>query len=97
MGEVLLTKGAEEDYAESLRWYADRSKRAAEGFEAEFAKALEAIAANPDRYPLCDNRHRFYLLKGYPFQIIYRKPSKEQLLIVAVAHSSRRPGYWSDR
>jgi len=80
-----------------LRWYADRSKRAAEGFQAEFARALEAIAANPDRYPLCDDRHRFYLLKRYPFQVIYRKAPEEQLLIVAVAHTSRRPGYWSER
>jgi plasmid stabilization system protein ParE len=33
---------------------------AAEQFEAEFAKALEAIAAHPERYPLCDDRHRFF-------------------------------------
>ena len=61
MGNVLITAGAEEDYAESLRWYAERSKLAAEGFEAEFARALEAIAENPDRYPMCDDRHHFYL------------------------------------
>ena len=67
------------------------------GFQAEFSRALEAIAATPDRYPLCDDRPRFYLLKRYPFQLIYRKASEEQLLIVAVAHTSRRPGYWSER
>jgi len=97
MPELLIASGAEEDYAESLKWYAERSVQAAEGFEAEFAGALEAIAANPDRYPLCDDRHRFYLLKRYPFQIIYRQASKDRLLVVAVAHSSRKPGYWSDR
>ena len=97
MGDVLIGEGAEEDYAESLRWYAERSKQAAEGFEAEFARALEAIAANPDRYPLCDDRHRFYILKRYPFQVIYRKASEEHLLVAAVAHASRRPGYWSER
>lgn len=97
MGDVLIAEGAEEEYAESLRWYAARSKPAAEGFEAEFARALEAIAANPQRYPLCDDRHRFYLLKRYPFQVIYRKATDEDLLIVAVAHASRRPGYWSNR
>lgn len=97
MAEILITEGAEEDYTSSLRWYAERSQRAAEGFEAEFARALDAIAAAPDRYPLCDDRHRFYLLKRYPFQIIYRKASEDQWLIVAVAHASRRPGYWSSR
>jgi plasmid stabilization system protein ParE len=97
MNELLLTEGAEEDYTESLRWYAERSKRAAEGFEAEFVSALEAITANPDCYPSCDDRHRFYLLKRYPFQIIYRESSKNRWLIVAVAHTSRRPGYWLNR
>ncbi|MBI3468278.1 MAG: type II toxin-antitoxin system RelE/ParE family toxin [Planctomycetes bacterium] len=77
MSDVLIGEGAEEDYVDSLRWYAERSKQAAEGFEAEFARALEAIAATPDRYPLCDDRHRFYLLKRYPFQVIYRKPTDE--------------------
>ncbi len=94
---MLIGKGAEEDYTESLRWYAERSKRAAEGFEAEFVRALEAIAANPEGYPLCDDRHRFYLLKRYPFQIIYRRATDEDLLVVAVAHTSRRPRYWSKR
>jgi len=46
---------------------------------------------------LCDDRHRFYLLKQYPFQVIYRQAPEEQLLIAAVAHTSRRPGYWSER
>jgi plasmid stabilization system protein ParE len=97
MIDILIGAGAEEDYAESLRWYAERSKRAAEGFEAEFTRVLEAIAANPGRYPLCDDRHRFHLLKRYPFQVIYRMVSEHQLLVVAVAHASRRPGYWSER
>jgi len=97
MNELLITEGAEEDYLASLRWYADRSKRAAEGFEAEFERALEAIAANPDRYPSCDDRHRYYLLKRYPFQVICRRAPEDRLLIVAVAHTSRRPGYWLSR
>lgn len=74
-----------------------RIANAAEGFEVEFEQALEAIAKHPDRYPLCDDRHRFFLLKRYPFQIIYREISDDRWLVVAVAHTSRRPGYWLDR
>ena len=97
MDELLIAEGAEDDYTASLRWYANRSTRAADGFDAEFARALTAIAADPDRYPLCDDRHRFYLLKRYPFQIIYRKAAEDRWLIVAVAHTSRHPGYWLNR
>ena len=97
MSKVLLAAGAEADYAESLGWYAERSIGAAAGFEAEVSRALEAIAADPERFPRCDDRHRYYLLRRYPFQIIYRRLSEESLLVVAVAHGSRRPRYWSDR
>lgn len=97
MSDVDIGKSAEEDYAESLRWYAERSKQAAEGFETEFARALEAIAANPDLYPFCDDRHRFYRLKRYPFQVIYREAPAGHLLVVTVAHTSGRPDYWSKR
>lgn len=97
MNEVLVTAGAEDDYGSSLQWYADRSRHAAEGFEAEFAHALKAIAADPECYPMCDDRHRYYRLRRYPFQIIYRELSGGRLLAVAVAHASRRPGYWSRR
>ena len=37
-----------------------------------------------------------YRLKKFPFGIIY-KIYKSELLIVAVAHHSRKPGYWEDR
>jgi plasmid stabilization system protein ParE len=97
MDKLLVAEAAEEEYTDSLRWYAERSIGAAEGFEATFEQALESIAAYPERYPLCDDRHRFFLLKRYPFQIIYRKTSQDRWLVVAVAHTSRRPGYWGIR
>jgi len=97
MAELLIAEAAEEDYTQSLLWYAERSKRAAEGFETEFVRAPEAISENPERYPLCDDRHRFCRLKRFPFHVLYRKVAQDQLLIVAVAHTSRRPGYWRQR
>jgi plasmid stabilization system protein ParE len=48
MDKLLVAEAAEEEYADSLRWYAERSTRAAERFEVEFEKALEAIAAHPE-------------------------------------------------
>jgi len=97
MAELFISAAAEADYAVSLQWYAERSERAAERFEAAFIQAQEAIAKAPERFPLCDDRHRYYLLKRYPFQIIYRPVSAEHWLIVAVAHTSRQSGYWHQR
>ena len=49
MDKLLVAEAAEDEYTDSLRWYAKRSIRTAERFEAEFEKALEAIAAHPER------------------------------------------------
>jgi plasmid stabilization system protein ParE len=37
-----------------------------------------------------------YLLKRYPFIIVYRIAA-DRIEIVAVAHGKRRPGYWRRR
>ena len=96
MADVLILAGAEQDYAEALAWYAERSQRAARGFETEFERAIESISEAPRRFPSYDGKHRFYLMRRYPFQVIYREASVG-ILIVAVAHAKRRPGYWRDR
>jgi plasmid stabilization system protein ParE len=96
MSKLRVISAAEWEYTEALRWYAERSIQAAEGFDAEFDKALETISADPNRFPRCGDRHRFYLMDRYPYQVIYREEANE-ILIVAIAHAKRRPGYWAGR
>jgi plasmid stabilization system protein ParE len=96
MAEVVVTSPAEGEYADSLKWYLARSVRAAEQFETEFDRALKLIAAEPNRFPRCDERHRYFLMRKFPFQVIYRK--KDDLVaVIAVAHTSREPRFWADR
>jgi len=96
MNSLLIASAAEAEYTSSLQWYAERSVAAAEGFEKAFAAALRAIQSKPELYPYCDTTHRYYLLKRYPFQVIYRQVG-EDWIVIAVAHTSRRPNYWSER
>ncbi len=51
MVELLICSAAEQDYAEALTWYADRDNQAAEGFDAEFDRAIQSIAEAPGRFP----------------------------------------------
>lgn len=82
--------------AAAAEWYAARSATAAAGFEAELAEAESAIHTLPNAWPPYDYGTRRYLLRRYPFGVIYRI-EPERILIVAVAHGHRRPGYWRDR
>lgn len=82
--------------ARAAEWYAVRSATAAAGFEAELAEAESAIRSLPSAWPPYDHGTRRFLLRRYPFGVVYRIEPR-RILIVAVAHGHRRPGYWRDR
>lgn len=96
MAEVYFLPAADVDYQEAVAWYEGRSAQAAAGFEAAVEVALRAIGEAPERWTSCDERHRFYTLRRYPYSIYYRIET-EGVLIVAVAHTSRSESYWQDR
>jgi toxin ParE1/3/4 len=94
--EVTIHPAAEAEYETALAWYYERSPQAAERFEAAFDRAIGFIRANPAILPLFDDRHRFVLLKRYPYSLVYRVTG-DSVRVVAVAHSKRRSRYWSGR
>lgn len=96
MTEVVVSSAAERDYTEALCWYAERSSQAAERFDLEFDLAMQAIASNHLRFPKCDQRHRYYLMRHFPFQVVFREHD-HKLVIIAVAHTSREPRFWDTR
>ena len=96
MVDIHWLPGAEEDYEEAFEWYYQQSERAAEGLERVVGTALQKIRAASDRYPYCDARHQFVTMKPYPYKIVYRVEG-ERVVIVAMAHGRRRPGYWRSR
>jgi plasmid stabilization system protein ParE len=96
MASLIVCSAAEADYTESLCWYAERSTTAADDFDEEFSRALNEIVSDPLRFPSCDLRHRFYLMRRFPFRVIYRVDG-DDVFIMAVAHAARSPDYWTNR
>ena len=96
MASLPILTEAQAEYEEALAWYFDRSPAAASGFEREFEHGLQQIADAPLQWPALDDRHRCYILRRYPYSIVYRVDGG-QVLVVAVAHTRRRPGYWKRR
>ncbi len=96
MAKVILCSAAEVDYSESLCWYAERSVDAANDFDTELADAFDRIVSDPMRFPMCDERHRFFLMRRFPFRIIYRI-IQDEIVVIAVAHASRSPEFWENR
>ena len=93
---VRIHSGAAADYAEAYAWYASRSRAVGFDFEREVERGLRLIAASPTRWPHVDRTHRRLVVRKFPYLIIYRL-MRAGIVVVAVAHGMRRPGYWRRR
>jgi len=65
-------------------------------FAAAVDAALTKVVANPLQYASPDGVHRECPLKKFPFRIVYRV-LENRVLVVAIAHAKRRPGFWRSR
>nr|MBI3614136.1 type II toxin-antitoxin system RelE/ParE family toxin [Nitrospirota bacterium] len=77
-------------------WYTYQNPAAGEAFVAELDQAIALIGDHPNRWPSYDHRTRRYLLRRFPYSIIYRA-EENRITVVAVAHGRRKPGYWRKR
>jgi plasmid stabilization system protein ParE len=83
--------------AEAARdWNAQHSPRAALDFLEELDRAIAAVLDAPERWSESDEGDRRYVLKRFPFLLVYRYVD-DAVEFVAVAHGRRRPRYWKHR
>lgn len=67
-------------------------RRFREAVEAE----VDAIAAMPFRFRVLHAPFRRCLVPKFPYAVIF-SIEPDFILIIAVAHAKRKPGYWHDR
>jgi plasmid stabilization system protein ParE len=87
---------AEQEPAEAREWYAARSEVAAQALALEIDHAVEQILEAPLRYPFGRRGEHRFVLDRFSYTILYRIRA-DHVFITAVAHQSRRPGYWRHR
>jgi len=65
-----------------------------------FAQAVEAAVARALAFPLAGSpglaKTRYVLVEKFPFSVFYR-PERDGIVVFAVAHQARKPGYWRAR
>jgi plasmid stabilization system protein ParE len=92
-----LHEEASAEYDAAFDWYLERSPDAALKFDAEVDHGFAQIVQAPRRWPIGPFGTRRFLLRKFPFILIYRERVPGEIQIVAVAHTSRKPGYWKQR
>ena len=85
------------DLKEGKAFYRKRSPLAAVAFAHRIEIALSRIIEAPLRYPIGDHGAREHVLPSqFPYTIVYRHRD-DVIVVIAVAHHSREPGYWRNR
>ena len=82
-------------------WYEGRGTGPGEEFVAAVEDAIAIICEAPAAWPLwpgapSEESIRRYVMRRYPFAIAFLDEQRE-VIVIAVAHTSREPFYWRDR
>ena len=87
---------AEEEMYEAAAFYEGRTDGLGDRFLADIQTCVERITERPHMGRRVGEHFRVVLAGRFPFSVIYAL-DEAAIVIVAVAHQRRRPGYWRDR
>lgn len=92
-----LHPGAVEDLREAAKFYRERAGSGlSRSLVGEFERSVNILLRHPDVGTLWREGKRRFVMRRFPYSVIYTV-SGEEIRILAVAHHSRRPGYWRRR
>jgi toxin ParE1/3/4 len=94
---VRFSSEAQADADAAVDWYIGQGAfNAADDFADEIERALGLLSKFPALGETGTHNTRMLPLHSFPYSLLYRLQD-DMIRIVAVAHHSRRPGYWIGR
>ncbi len=86
-----------QEYDEACEWYRARSEQALQSFKISVLDAVNRIAGSSETLPKFSGKYYWARVQRFPYMLVFRHRRANHVVIVAVAHTSRRPGYWRRR
>jgi toxin ParE1/3/4 len=84
------------EFEEAVRFYKERGRNLGRRFAEEVRVAIAKIVATPERWRILEEDIRRCLVHVFPYAVLYTIEA-DYILIVAVMHGKRQPGYWRQR
>lgn len=95
--QISLSDEALSDSEAATDWYLEeQAYSAADDFADELEHAPSMLSGFPNIGVAGSYKTRIFTLQNFPYSLIYRI-QPEYVRVIAVAHHSRRPGYWVGR
>jgi len=96
--QVLFHPDAQDELNRAISHYEGNELGLGYQFAVEIVAAVERIRTNPVLWPILDHQVRRCLVHRFPYGVIYSvDEQRSRVLILAVMHLHRQPGYWSER
>lgn len=87
---------ARAEFIDAVAYYESSSDGVGLRFAREVYATINRLIAGPEAWPRITENTRRCLTRRFPYAVVYEVREKD-VLIVAIAHFSREPFYWSDR
>jgi toxin ParE1/3/4 len=84
------------EYSEAVKYYAEQRTEVAQVFINAIEDTVYRIRESSDRYVVIDEDVRKCMTRKFPYGILYTI-EQDYILILAIMHCSREPGYWKNR
>lgn len=93
---IHLLEPAQAELDEAIAWYAEQAPGLGNAFLIEILKTLRLIEQFPQAWHPLAPEIRRCRLRRFPYSVVYTLDA-EDILVLAVAHQHRKPGYWRNR
>ncbi len=87
---------ARRELKSAVEYYNREEAGLGDRFGTTIRNAVDELRADPQRWPVFEWRIRRYVVRKFPSVLLYAE-SGGSILVAAVMHTSRRPGYWKGR
>jgi toxin ParE1/3/4 len=84
------------EYAEAVQYYTEQRVEVAQAFINAIEDAIYRLKESPNLYTAIEEDVRRCMTRRFPYGILYTI-EQDYILILAVMHCSREPGYWKKR
>jgi plasmid stabilization system protein ParE len=96
MSDIRFLEPARRELLNAVDYYEAQSPGLGRALTNEIEDSLARLESNPSLGATHIEGTRRILLDRFPFSLIYLN-KQEAIIVVAVAHLRRKPGYWKER
>ena len=87
---------AQIEYRQAALYYEKRQVGLGARFSEDIEATIRRLASNPGQWRILEEDIRRCLADVFPYGVLYTIEN-DYVLIIAIMHLSREPGYWKDR